>query len=290
MDTEKLPRRAVLKLGAAALGIGLFGATNQTTGAQGSQPAPAQVPQPSTPPAPAAPSAGTAPLGTWLWQRTEYANDTTVVSQDPSKYTLALLADGRYNIQADCNRGSGSYTVSGAQITFQPGPMTLAACLPGSQDSVFLRDLRQVVTYVMDGENLVLNMRIDTGNMVFSPQPPVSLTGAPWRVQSVNNGRGGVVSVLADTQLSATFGEDGTVSGDTGCNTFRGPYTVTDATIAFGPMATTRRACLSEPAAAQEQAFLAALAASTRFELAGDRLTLRDDPGSTQVILVRPSA
>lgn len=287
MDAHKLPRRAVLKLGAAGLGIGLFGATHQIIGAQGSQPAPAQVPRPSAPPAPAAPSATSAPLGTWLWQRSEYANDTTVVSQDPSKYTLELLADGRFNIQADCNRGSGSYTVSGPQITLQPGPMTLVGCPPGSQDAIFLRDLRQVATYVMDGDNLVLNMRIDSGNMIFSPQPPVSLTGAPWRVQSVNNGRGGVVSVLADTQLSVTFSEDGTVSGDTGCNNFRGSYTVTDAAIAFGPMATTRRACLSEAAAAQEQAFLAALAASTRIELAGDRLTLRNDAGATQVVMVR---
>jgi heat shock protein HslJ len=55
----------------------------------------------------------------------------------------------------------------------------------------------------------------------------------------------------------------------------------------FSQMITTRRACTSEAAAAQEQAFLAALAASTRFELAADYLTLRNDAGATQVGLVR---
>ena len=162
-----------------------------------------------------------------------------------------------------------------------------AACPPGSQDSVFLRDLRRVATYVRDGENLVLNLQIDSGNMVFSPQPAASLTGAPWRVQSVNNGHGGVASVVQGTPLSATFGEDRIVSGETGCNTYRGPYTYSGETISFGSLITTRRACLSEAANAQEQAFLAALAASTRVELSPDRLNLRDSGGATQVVMVR---
>ena len=40
-------------------------------------------------------------------------------------------------------------------------------------------------------------------------------------------------------------------------------------------------------ATAQEQAFLAALAASTRVELSPDHLTLRDAGGATQVVMVR---
>jgi heat shock protein HslJ len=285
MSHATLPRRTALKLGAALVGLSLFGSNQQTARAQIS--APAQIPRSSQPPTGTAPSAGTTVQGTWLWQRTEYSDDTTVAAPDPTKYVLGLLADGRLTIQADCNRGTGGYTVSGAQITIQPGQMTLAACPPGSQDFVFLRDLKQVATFVRDGENLILNMQVDSGNMVFSPQPAVSLTGAPWRVLSVNNGRGSVSSVVQGTQLSVTFGEDGNASGETGCNTFRGPYTVTDETISFGGLVTTRRACLSEAAGAQEQAFLAALAASTRFELAGGRLTLRNDAGATQVTLTR---
>jgi heat shock protein HslJ len=258
-------------------------------------PAPAQVPRPpsgtmspgSTIPAGGSSMQAGSVLGTWLWQRTEMSDGTVITAADPTQYVLGFGADGRMSLQADCNRGGGSYTVSGAQLTLQPGPMTLAARPPGSQDTVFLRDLRNVATYVRDGENLVLNMRIDSGNMVFSPQPAASLTGTPWRVQSVNNGRGGVASVVQGTQLSATFGEDGNVSGETGCNMFRGPYTLTDDTISFGALISTRRACLSEAATAQEQAFLAALAASSRVELTPNRLTLRDSSGATQVILAR---
>ena len=116
----------------------------------------------------------------------------------------------------------------------------------------------------------------------------MSLTGPAWQVLSVSNGRGALASVVSGTQLDATFGENGIVGGSTGCNTYRGLYTVTGATIAFGSLVSTRRACPSEEATAQEQAFLAALGASTRFELRGDRLTLRDDAGAAQVDLVRP--
>ena len=68
MDTSKLPRRAVLKLG-AALALGLLITSYRPVGAQGAQPAPAQVPR-----APEAPD-GAALQGTWLWQRTAYGGE-----------------------------------------------------------------------------------------------------------------------------------------------------------------------------------------------------------------------
>jgi heat shock protein HslJ len=284
MSTPGVPRRTVLNLGAAVLTYGLLAASSHAT-RDGPSPSPALAQSPDEGPTPA--SALTS--GVWLWQHTDYADDSTVVCSDPGRYTLTFLDNGTYRVQADCNQGSGRYTVAGPQLTLQPGPMTRAACPPGSQDTVFLRDLGQVATYVFDGENLVLNLRVDSGNMVFSPQPPVSLTGHTWQVLSVNNGRGAVASVAPETQLDATFDERGIVRGNTGCNTYRGLYTVTGSTIAFGPLVTTRRACLSEAAAAQEQIFLAALGASTRYELRGDRLTLRDDAGAAQVDLVRPT-
>jgi heat shock protein HslJ len=284
MRAAHLPRRHALKLGAAVLTYSLF-ATSSHASNDGPSPSPAVAQRPDEGPTPAS----TLAQGAWLWQRTAYADGTTVVCSNPGRYTLTFLDNGMYALQADCNQGSGTYTVAGSQLTLQPGPMTRAACPPGSQDTVFLRDLGQVVTYLMDGENLVLSLRLDSGNMVFSPQPPVSLTGPAWQVLGVNNGRGAVVSVVPETQLDATFDENGIVSGTTGCNTYRGLHTVTGATIAFGSLISTRRACPSDAAAAQEQAFLAALSASTRYEQRGDRLTLRDDAGAAQVDLVRPA-
>jgi len=243
---------------------------------------PVQIPQSS-------PATASLTDGAWLWVRTDYSDGSTIEASDPSKYTITLLPSGRVAIQADCNSGDAGYSLQGSRLTIQPAAMTLVACEPGSQDTVFVRDLMQVATYVFDGEQLVLNMRLDSGNMVFSPMPAASLTGGTWRVTAVNNGRGGVVSVLPGTEMTASFGADGNMSGDTGCNNYRAPYTTDGSTIGFDPIITTRRACLSDAATLQEQAFLAAISASGSYELVGDRLTLRDAAGATQLSLVRPT-
>jgi heat shock protein HslJ len=224
----------------------------------------------------------------WAWQRTEYGDGSTVAPSNPNNYTVTFRTDGRAVFLADCNTGSASYTIDGASLTFGPAAVSLVACPPGSLDTVFLRDLSQVATFVFDGDQLVLNLRLDSGNMVFSPLPPPSLTGVTWRVTGVNNGREAVASVVQGTQLTAIFGTDGRVSGDTGCNMYAGPYSIAGSGISLGPLISTRRACLSDAANAQEQQFLKALEASTAFELMGDRLTLRNDSGATQVTMVRP--
>jgi heat shock protein HslJ len=247
----------------------------------------AQVPV-QLPPPPPSPGAGDITQGTWAWQRTEYSDGTTLTAANPNNYTVTFRSDGRAVIQADCNTASASYTLEGASLTFGPAATSLVACPPGSQDTVFLRDLSQTATYVFNGDQLVLNLRFDSGNMIFSPLPPPSLTGVTWRVTGVNNGREAVVSVVAGTQLTAIFGTDGRITGDTGCNMYSGPYTLAGSNITIGPLISTRRACLSDDANAQEHAFLTALEASTTYELVGARLTLRNAEGAMQVTMVRP--
>jgi heat shock protein HslJ len=249
---------------------------------------PVQLPPPAAPP-PADTSAGSITGGVWQWLRSEYSDDSTVVAADPSRYTLQLGAGSRLSIQADCNRVGGTYALEGSRLTLQLGPTTLVACGPDSQADTYLRDLERVVTYVYNGTNLFLNMRLDTGNMVFSPLQPASLTGVTWRVTGYNNGRGAVTSVLSGTTLTAVFDDAGRISGDTGCNNYMGPYSIARLTISIGPLASTRRACPSDTANTQEQAFLTALTAATTYDIVGDRLQLRDAGGALQVDMVRPT-
>src|SRR5262245_37988907 len=120
---------------------------------------------------------------TWQWLRTEYSNDTTVEASDPARYTVTFNSDGSLAIRADCNRVVGTYTRSGSALTLQLGPTTLAACPPDSQADVFVRDLANVGTYVFSGANLVLNLRIDVGNMVFEATEQ-TLSGARTRLSA----------------------------------------------------------------------------------------------------------
>jgi heat shock protein HslJ len=269
-------------LGFAVLAAGVSVATAQV---------PIQVPPPrasDVAPGPPATTQASAQLTqtTWRWLRSEYSDDSVVTVANPDNYTVRFNPDGTLAAQADCNQVRGTYAQSGpSSLTISLGPSTLVACPPGSQADVFTRDLANVATYVLRGETLFLNMRFDTGNMVMEPQPALSLTDTTWQVQSYNNGRGGVVTVQSGTQLSATFGADGTLSGSAGCNNYNGTYTTDGSNMTIGPLATTRRAC-PEPIMQQEFAYLAALAATTQYELTASRLTLRSADDATQVVLV----
>jgi heat shock protein HslJ len=112
-----------------------------------------------------------------------------------------------------------------------------------------------------------------------------TLAGTNWNVQAYNDGYGNKSSVVPGSQPTLNFGTDGTVSGDTGCNNFSGSYTVSGSAITFGAMATTLRACVDPSVSAQEQAYLAALANTTGYQLSGDQLVLTDASGYRQVVL-----
>ncbi len=149
-------------------GAGTMGFTNDgmaETAQAGAEPAPAGE---QTPPQ-AEPAQADIVGIVWEWeafQDTAEINDIAV--PDPSLYTLLLNPDGTYNIKADCNTGSGSYTLEGSSISFGPGPMTMAMCEPDSLDQTYLQYLGDVVTYVLTEEGkLALNLKMDAGNMMF---------------------------------------------------------------------------------------------------------------------------
>jgi heat shock protein HslJ len=224
---------------------------------------------------------------TWQWLRSDYSDGSTVEASDPSLYTVMFQADGRMSIRADCNTGSASYSIDGDQLSITPGPMTLAACGPDSQDSIFLTDLMSAVAYDFDEQQLMLSLDADRGSMAFSEIPEPTLTDGPWLVTGINNGRGAVSSVVVGTLVTANFGNDGRITGRTGCNDYQATYTTDGDAITFGPVFTTRRACPSEAAATQEQALLDALAATSTYEISSDRATLRDASGAAQLTMAR---
>jgi heat shock protein HslJ len=107
---------------------------------------------------------------TWQWLRFEDTADLNSIQiADSSFYTLVLNSDGSYNAKVDCNQVMGSYTLEGSSITFEPGITTLAECGPDSHYNAFLAHLSNVAGFVIDGDNLVLNLWADGGNMVFAP-------------------------------------------------------------------------------------------------------------------------
>jgi uncharacterized lipoprotein YbaY len=112
----------------------------------------------------------------WNWQGfMDQSEQNDIVVPNPDSYRLLLRPDGQYSFKADCNSGSGSYTLEGNNLTISPlFATTLAECGPGSLHNEYLSLLGQVVTYVREGDNLYLNLVADAGNMEFSKLQAVS--------------------------------------------------------------------------------------------------------------------
>ncbi len=104
----------------------------------------------------------------WHWQETASSDDSTLTVDDPGRYTIEFMPDGRASIKADCNQVSWTYEVDGASLTFNTlGPSTLAACPPDSLADEYLAQLGATASYVINEGNLILNMMADGGNMIF---------------------------------------------------------------------------------------------------------------------------
>ena len=117
----------------------------------------------------APPPAAGLPGRIWAWQGTQFSNDTALTPPDPSVYTIEFLAAGIVRLRADCNRGSAGYTTEDARITITPGAITLIACPAGTLASDFLKQLSEVVTFVLKDGELFLDLPVDTGTMRFAP-------------------------------------------------------------------------------------------------------------------------
>ncbi len=216
----------------------------------------------------------------WLWQQTLMSNDDQFGPDNPANYTVQFMADGTVAVQADCNRVGGSYTLDDSAIAIELGPSTLVACPEGSLGDPFVAQLGGAAIYFFQEGDLLLDLQFDSGTMRFSPQSS-ELAGTSWVVIGHNNGRGGVVSSIISTEMTATFGEDGTITGSAGCNSYSAGYEVEGNNISIGlPLATMMACGEPEGIMEQEQEYLAALGTAATYQITGDSMEMRTAEGS----------
>jgi len=104
-----------------------------------------------------------------IWQWTSTTSPVDVVEpDDPSKYTLVLRPDGQTQVQADCNSATSTFTLDGQSITFGPMASTMAECGPDSLYGRYLKDLGGAAILFMDGEDLMVDLKFDSGTMRFA--------------------------------------------------------------------------------------------------------------------------
>jgi para-nitrobenzyl esterase len=90
------------------------------------------TPEPA--PAGAQNSSGNELAGTsWKLVKLQTGDETTLVPDDPSKYTITFGSNGRVTARVDCNNGSSTWKSSGAnELKFGSWSRTSAKCPPGS--------------------------------------------------------------------------------------------------------------------------------------------------------------
>jgi heat shock protein HslJ len=115
------------------------------------------------------------------------------------------------------------------------------------------------------------------------------LAGTEWRLVSFGPS-GAETGVVAGTTVTLNLGEDGRAAGSTGCNSYGGTYEVSGDSISFSRLVSTRRACLDQKANQQEQRFLSALEAASRFRLSSNRLRILSDRGRNVLNFVNNSS
>ena len=125
--------------------------------------APAPTMKPQTTPA-VSPSALVGVV--WTLRRFEYMSGKVAAIDQPDKYSVEFLADGKVQIKADCNTGSGTYKASGDRLTIESIGVTKMACPVGSQGDKFVQSLGMAISYVLDGAQLTISMSYDAGDMV----------------------------------------------------------------------------------------------------------------------------
>ena len=170
----------------------------------------------------------------------------------------------------------GSFDAGPLATTLIAGPEPLMAA-----ETAYLQILDASESFEVSEGGLTLRTA-DDETLEFVAAEPFDLAGTSWTITGYNNGKEAVVGPEPDSELTLEFGTDGTVSGSAGVNTFSGGYTATEVSIEIGPLATTMMAG-PDNLMMQETAYLAALEASTEWEVVGGVLTTRNAEGAMQI-------
>jgi heat shock protein HslJ len=197
----------------------------------------------------------------------------------------AELHDGTISGSTGCNRYTASYTAARGEFTLAPVAVTRRAGEPAAMgiEREFLARLERAAAYDAGEDALTLFDASGAAMLVFDVST-ATLTGT-WEITGYLMVSGkGFSSTMIDSAPAATFAPDGTLSGGTGCNSFRGTYQIDGATITVGPLATTRKACPPE-LAEQEAGILEALQSAATFTLAPGQATLLNGDGLLAISL-----
>jgi heat shock protein HslJ len=208
-------------------------------------------------------------LGNTSWIVTSIGGQGTIADARP---TMVFDPGGTVSGTNGCNTYSGRFATDGDKITIGQTASTAMGCEAdrSAQESAFNAAFGAATTW-KQAEDGTLHL---TGGAEIVAVPAgaapsssaaggtASLVDTSWTATSIN---GVAVGAIVPTLKF----DPGTASGNSGCNTYNGTYRVDGKTIAFGPLISTKMACVGAGNDV-ESAFVAALQGASTWSIAGD--------------------
>ncbi len=223
--------------------------------------------------------AGTALEGK-VWKATEIAGVSALVED---AQVTAEFSAGTLSGSGGVNSYSATYTVtdpSGITIS-QPAATLMAGPQEAmDQEAAYFAALTKATTFAVTADALTLSD--DAGNALvrYAVLEPTALEGTEWQALAYNNGKGALQSLAADSEITALFGTDGSLSGNAGVNTYSTTFTTAGETMTIAEQIVTTKMAGPEKLMRQEAAYLAALPKTATYSIEGDELWLRDAEGA----------
>jgi len=233
---------------------------------------------------------GSTSLESTAWRLTDIASDAgDLTGPLPEVEVTAHFDAEQITGDAGCNRYFGSWVEDADSVAIGPLGSTQRSCIPSvnEQEFRYLALLQEAMRFEINGEVLTLFDENVAAVLIYEMLEPTQLAGTTWEATGVNNGKGGVVSVIIGSTITAEFNEDGTLSGNGGCNNYSAQYEAGDESISIGVIASTRTLCPIQEESEQEQWYFTALENADTWRIDGDRLELRDEDGALQVSFQR---
>jgi len=220
----------------------------------------------------------------WKLVKFQSSDDTTLVPNTTSEYTLTFNLGGSVNVQAGCNRGRGSWTSSSpGQIEFGPIALTRMMCPPSPLNRRFASDLENISSYIIKDGHLFLALKIDGGIYEFEPleaeqqSADAALEDTGWRL--VRLGAYDVPAAAPGFEPHLVLdSHTKRISGFGGCNRITGTYRLEADKLTFIGMAATMMACVK--GMETEDAFLKMLNHVQHWKISGQQMELDDANGS----------
>lgn len=191
-------------------------------------PAPAPTPV-ITPTAPASAAPAALAQKVWKWRQYVGYSDSRITVPDPANYTIRFEA-GALVVDADCGRVTSAFTASDEALRVDGLSAAELRCGAPSLANEFARDLSYAASYRVQGEQLVINLAMDLGALVFTSGDPASQpaeTKMPvqvWQWDGHLSSAGKSITPKKPAQYTFAFDADGGFSFRAECNVGKGAY------------------------------------------------------------------